>query len=141
MVNKTNVQTLINVLKNVPDKKIVMDGWFSKDGDEISPNSGGVELDLQHRCNTAACLAGWAIYLFATAEEKKDIQKDILHWYPSSLADKYLQLGFDGDGYWVDRYGRNSPYVDPDAYKRETLIDVTRQDVIDYLEKRLAEAE
>lgn len=124
-MNRENVQTLVTHLRSLPDNKVDMAYWFSHGGEGLSLRS--LPQWDPHACGSAACLAGWAVALFANKREMGMLADPDNLLDPSVVAEKYLELGSGG------------PYVQGGTYGRLDITDVTREDVIEYLEDRLAE--
>lgn len=119
-MNRKNVQILVKHLHTLSDHKVTMETWFRKGDREVSPRLVH-SLDLED-CKTAACLAGWAVLLFASDEEKDELDGTGV----TIVAERYLE------------FGSTDPYMDETVYDRRGLEQVTRKDVIKYLEARLA---
>lgn len=138
-MNRENVQKLLDHLKSLTDDQVNMSFWFfNEEGNAKYPNDEGEIVDLT-KCGSAACLAGWAVYLFATPEDKRQLSS----YNMAEVADKYLGL-WEGqpDDIARDAEGvldpKTCPYTRGNPYGRHAIDNVTRKEVIKYLEARLA---
>lgn len=59
MANEANVTTLIDLLKSLRDDEFNISSMWRNDSRNISYNGFASSV---HSCNTAACVAGWAVF-------------------------------------------------------------------------------
>lgn len=119
MVNKVNVQKLIDLLSKMPDEKFKMEDWLSRQGpsvDEtrnVEPGFIGFKRitltseQMIDNCGTVGCIGGWASVLMR-AELNKPLAwegpyftctpDDELTQFDQEAVGEWLGIGY-GDGH------------------------------------------
>lgn len=124
-MNKHNMRKLISHLRELPAEKVYMDYFFSyrPRGDSFAarvPVAGVFDADA---CGTAACIGGWA----ATLARKEGAVGSTVR-----VAREWLGMQWEeADGLFYGNWRRSGQY----------LGDVTRDQVVEELERRLAAEE
>lgn len=88
-MNKGRMLLLADLLEKIPEQQFYIGNWFSTvydfDGYESQASAANVKLSI-HDCNTAGCIAGWAVAL------KNDLDLDAFVLNPQDQAKDYLGL-------------------------------------------------
>lgn len=120
---------LVNLKEMTNSKLFKMEEYICSANDDSKLGPITPKHLKEHKCKTAACLAGWSFYLYRNSELSLDDVMSTSNTYIISMATFWLELEADEAIKWF--HGK---------WSRKDLPNITIDDAIKFLNRQLEKA-